>query len=277
MTFHPQKCKVLSVTLENRQHIFPFDRFPYCLGDVCLDYVDCEKDLGVLVSSKLNWMEQSNALAKKAKGILALLKRSCHFVDSIPQKRLLYMSLVKSQFEHCCVIWRPHNEGVLKKLEKVQEKAIKWILSEQYVDYSESDYLERQYMLDLLPMNIKFTLSDLNIFHRIIHKNICISLPSYLDLFSIQSNRLRSTHMDPLSFVSKIQPRVVRRVCNDNDDQYNYLFQFDYLKQFEKSYFYRVHLEWNNLPLSLRIIENHDLFLTNLKKYLWALLMEKPD
>ena len=102
-------------------------------------------------------------------------------------------------------------------------------------------------------------------------------MPSYLDLFSLQSNRLRSTHMDPLSFVSKIQPRVVRRVCNDNDDQYNYLFQFDYLKQFEKSYFYRVHLEWNNLPLSLRIIENHDLFLTNLKRYLWALLMEKPD
>ena len=40
--------------------------------------------------------------------------------------------------------------------------------------------------------------------------------------------------MDPLHFVSKIQPRVVRRVCNDNDDQYNYLFHFDYLKQFEK-------------------------------------------
>ena len=32
MTYHPQKCKVLSVTLENRQCILPFDRFPYCRG-----------------------------------------------------------------------------------------------------------------------------------------------------------------------------------------------------------------------------------------------------
>ena len=44
MKFHPQKCKlkVLSVALENRQYVLPFVKFPYYLGDICLDYVECE-------------------------------------------------------------------------------------------------------------------------------------------------------------------------------------------------------------------------------------------
>ena len=42
---------------------------------VYLDYVECEKDLGVMESSRLNWTGETNALTKKAKGILGLLKR----------------------------------------------------------------------------------------------------------------------------------------------------------------------------------------------------------
>ena len=223
------------------------------------------------MSSRLNWAGQTNALAKKAKGILGLLKRSCHFVDSIPQKRVLYLSLVKSQFEHCCVIWRSYNLGLLNKLEKVQERAIKWILSEQYVDYNEADYLERQYMLDLLPINEKFTLTDLSIFHRIINENICVKLPSYLTLFSPESSRLRKTHMDKLTYVSIIKPRLVTRVNNEGG------VAFECLKEFEKSYFYRVHLEWNKLPLAISMTKHHNTFIINLKKHLWSLLMAKPD
>ena len=79
--------------------------------------------------------------------------------------------------------------------------------------------------------------------------------------------------MDPLSFVSSIKPRLVRRTnyTNDNDKQ------FETLNDFEKSYFYRVHLQWNKLPLYIRLIENHETFLNSLKKHLWSVLMETPD
>ena len=55
MKFHPNKCKVLSITDERVIDILPFDRFPYCLGNICIDYVISEKDLGVTVNVKLNW------------------------------------------------------------------------------------------------------------------------------------------------------------------------------------------------------------------------------
>ena len=51
MKFHPDKCKVLTITLRHQKfNILPFDRFSYELGSCILDYVNEEKDLSVIVS-----------------------------------------------------------------------------------------------------------------------------------------------------------------------------------------------------------------------------------
>lgn len=139
--------------------------------------------------------------------------------------------MVRSQFEHCSVIWRPHNETSLNKIENVQKRAIKWILSDQYVDYNDHDYLQRLYMLELLPMNEKFILTDLSIFHRCLHGNICIKLPNYLSIFSPESSRLRSTHMDHLSLTSSVKPRLVRRLNYTNVNN----MEFGNLNDFQNS------------------------------------------
>ena len=271
MNFHPKKCKVLVVTLETRQSILPFDRYPYCLNNACLDYVSSEKDLGVLIDERLNWKYHCFALSKKARCMLGLLKRTCNFVDNIAQRRILYLSLIRSNFEHCSVIWRPHNVNVINKIENVQRKGVKWILSEQYVDYSDEDYLQRLHMLDILPINEKFVFNDLNLFHRILYQNVPITLPHYLSLFSPSSNRLRSTHKDALHFVSSIRPRATFRSNKEGE------LECDSLKEFENSYFYRAHLEWNKLPLKLRIIDSYTNFQERLKEHLWIVLMDKPD
>ena len=58
MKLHPQKCKVLSVIYHNEQiAVLPFDRFVYCLDNVCLDFVNSENDLGVHITTKLKWKE----------------------------------------------------------------------------------------------------------------------------------------------------------------------------------------------------------------------------
>ena len=69
------------------QNVLPYDRFPYCLGDIFLDYVEFEKDLGVYISTKLSWAEQSDAPASKAKRRHGMVKTNCHFVDNVSQKK----------------------------------------------------------------------------------------------------------------------------------------------------------------------------------------------
>ena len=259
MKFHPSKCKVLSITDERVLHILPFDRFPYCLGDKCLDYVTFEKDLGVHVNIKLNWSHHCETLISKQTNMLNIVRRTCHFTKNKSQKRVLYLTLVRSQLEHCAVVWKPHQETLLTRFEAVQKRAVKWILSEQHQSYTPDIYIEKLHEIDILPIREKFLYTDLSLFHRIINNNICISLPAYLRLVTeteIVTNRLRSTRLDPLCFKHELGP------CKE---------------VFNNSFFPRSYIAWNRLPLEIKMLESYEAFQLTLKQHLWDTLLERPD
>ena len=256
MTFHPQKCKVLPVTLKTHfdwQMALPFlERFPYSLNGVCLDYVAFEKDLGVLVSSKLSWTKQCQSLRSKASSRLGLLRRTCHFVQNIKQKRALYLALVRSQFEHCSVIWSPTSDAGFAQLESIQRRSVRWILSEPKLDleYDSLTYLNKLKSLDILPLESKMAHADVSLFHRILYQTVDIKLPHYLKQVSHeQLSRLRSDHRDLNHVVCEIDER---------------------LDAFSSSYFNRTYLFWNSLPAELRELEDYDEFQVRLKDHLWT-------
>ena len=170
----------------------------------------------------------------------------------------MYLTLVRSQLEHCSVVWRPTQETLIGKFEAVQKRAVKWILSEQYQSYLPEIYLDKLYNLDLLPIKEKFMYTDLSLFHKIINNNICIPMPHYLRLVTLDEirNGLRYTHLDPLCFKHELGP------CK---------------QVFNNSFFPRTYMAWNRLPLEIKMIEKYDTFQINLKQHLWVTLREKPD
>ena len=258
MKFHPSKCKVLSITAEQVSWILPFDRFPYALEGTYLDYVSSHKDLGVYVNSKLNWSFQCTTLIAKATNMLNLVRRTCHFTRNQDQRRVLYLALVRSQFEHCSVIWTPYQEQLITQFEAVQKRAVKWILSEQNKSYSPDIYIQKLQKLDLLPIKFKFMFTDLSLFHKIISGNICISVPTYLRMVTPDEivGKLRTSHLDPLCFKHDLG------VCK---------------QMFDNSFFSRTYMYWNRLPLEIKMADSYDLFQLQLKEHIWEMLMEKPD
>ena len=75
--------------------------------------------------------------------MLGITKGTCHFIIDPNKRRSLYLSLVRSQFEHCSIIMRPVIETEISAFEQLQKKAIKWILNELYQHYDNETYLLR--------------------------------------------------------------------------------------------------------------------------------------
>ena len=131
--------------------MLPFTQFHYHLGENLLEFAENEKDLGVMINKKLNFDEQRDNLLTIAKQKFGLLKRTCNFVRDISRRRVLYLTLVRSQFEHCSVIWRPNNKTDTKKLDNFQKKCLKWVLGEEEMSYHGNTYIDKCKQADILP------------------------------------------------------------------------------------------------------------------------------
>ena len=264
MNFHPDKCHVVKVTLKRDKCV----DFTYRLGITDLEYVSVEKDLGVRVTPNLAWQKQSVSLISSARSRLGLTKRTCHFIKNRKQRLILYKAMVRSLFQHCAEVWRPVLPTALGKFETLQKRAVKWIFMEDYHHYSDSVYKAKLRELDLLPIEQRFVLGDLILFHKVINNEVCIEFPDYLELIDPRelltepstepsgNRRLRTTHKDPLYFV-----------CNINDR----------VNVFRHSFFYRTHNLWNRLPLELRMIVDATQFENELRKHLAESNLPDPE
>ena len=77
------------------------------MGNNLLDYEVLEKDLVITTNRILNFTEHAIFLDNKANQCFGLLKRTCHFIHNKARRKVLYLSMVRSIFEHCPTVWRP--------------------------------------------------------------------------------------------------------------------------------------------------------------------------
>ena len=133
---------------------------------------------------------------------------------------------------------------------------MKWIRNDMGVSYSINElYYLHCKQLNILPIKYRFNYHDLKNLHLIINGFSCVKLPDYLRFFT-GSTRLRSCHLDSLCLISDVSPRGTS--------------QPSVQKGFANSFFYRSHLLWNRLPLSLREVIRPGLFKIELLKYIWS-------
>ena len=253
MKFHPDKCKV--VTIKHRPSplaMLPFVAYDYHLGEKLLSYADSEKVLGVHINKSFTFNEQCEILLTKANQKFGILKRTCHFVTCKNRRRVLYLALVRSQFEHCSPVWRPRSITMINKFESFQKKCIKWILSEEEKSYSYEVYVSKCKQFNIPPLSFRFNFNDMNLLHKIVYKTIPVNIPDYLTLYSGDS-RLCRTHLDNLSFVSNIASTTTS------------------INNINKSFFFRTHTLWNSLPFDIRNSMRLTQFKSKLAKHFWSI------
>ena len=91
--------------------------------------------------------------------MLGLIRRTFSSTVSVPVRKLLYLTLVRSRLLYCSVVWRPYQRKDIVILERVQSRATKFILNDFH-----SDYKTRLTSLGLLPLSMVLELNDIVFF-----------------------------------------------------------------------------------------------------------------
>jgi len=119
MSFNVQKCKIMHVGHSN-------PRLAYSMNGVQLATTEEERDLGVVMTSKLKPSGQCAKAARTAQMVLGQLGRAFQAKDKHVFVQL-YKTYVRPHLEFACQAWSPWTAADKEVLERVQERAVKMV------------------------------------------------------------------------------------------------------------------------------------------------------
>ena len=118
MKFNASKCNILTVSnLEN-----PITKFDL-LNNTILEHVDSATYLGILLHKSLHFSDHITITANKCNRFIRRNLRKC----PTQLTQTAYFSLVRSTAECAATIWDPHTNKDKYALEKIQNRAIRWM------------------------------------------------------------------------------------------------------------------------------------------------------
>jgi hypothetical protein len=221
MKFNIKKC--VCMTISNKRNVIKFN---YSMGGQNLDVVNEFKDLGILITTRLTWIEHIMNVKAKALRNLGYIKRVLGNSSPLKIKIMLYNALVKSVISYATPVWKPFKKYELILLEQVQRQATRYLV--KYQDFS---YAERLKKLNLLPLTYERDITDLITFYNM-----------YYGLYDFKLNKL---------FLSENvrRGRILERIAGE-------LTIIKCRTEACKNIFcVRVLYIWNKLPVEIQSIE----------------------
>ena len=121
------------------------------LGEATIKQVNKSKTLGVVIDDHLTWNTQIDNIAKKVSKGIGMLRRIKEYVSTSTLIKV-YNAIVLSHFDYCSLVWDECADYLLKKLQKLQNRAARVITGSSYEISSENILSE----LDWLPLKDRF-------------------------------------------------------------------------------------------------------------------------
>ena len=224
MEFNPGKCQVIQIT-RSRSPI----PTQCSLHGQNLEVVNSARYLGVDIASDLSWKPHITRITNNANKSFGFLRRNLK--AKIPELReIAYKAIVRPQLEYAAPIWDPYIQEDIQRIEMVQRRAARWVMSDYSPYSSVSDMLGR---LGWRTLEQRRADSRLVLFYKIVHGLVAIPLPTYVI---------------PLNRYSRTSYSLAFRQLYVRTDYYKY------------SFFPLAVVQWNNLSAGTATLTNIDSF-----------------
>jgi hypothetical protein len=175
MKANPEKFQIMFMCPPRCIDPFP-DRF--IVSDIEITRDHTAKLLGILLDDQLKFDKHVKHLCTKASRQLGALVRIKHLI-SPQQRKLIYQCFVLSNLNFCPLLWHFCSMKSMRKLEKIQERALRFLLNDIKSDYNtllslsgfETLFLKRVHMFAIevykciYDLNPSFMSSTFNIKH----------------------------------------------------------------------------------------------------------------
>ena len=117
-----------------------------------------EKLLGVHIDSKLSFDHHVSKLCQKASNKLYKLARISPYMDHNKIK-ISMRAFITSQFQYCPLVWMFHNRQVNKKINKIQERALR--ITYKDTESTFSDLLQKDCAVTIHRKNLQILMTEM--------------------------------------------------------------------------------------------------------------------
>ena len=131
MEFNVDKCHVVRFGESSRRPVWE-----YKLGEEKITSADKEKDLGVVINNKLKPEDHVNQVTGKAYNLLMNMKIAFTYIDADMVRKII-TTFIRPQLEYASVVWNPHLQKDIKKIERIQRAATRWAPELRELSYEE--------------------------------------------------------------------------------------------------------------------------------------------
>ncbi|KHN83319.1 putative RNA-directed DNA polymerase from transposon BS, partial [Toxocara canis] len=155
----PEKCFVLHLNFSTEcpLHLCGFD----------LPAKEVMKDLGVYVSSDLNWHNHCVEVSRRAAQVANHILRAVQY-SSVESYRKAFVAYCRPILEYCTQVWSPSVKRDIEMIERVQRRFTKMAFRKAFRGPFQPNYEQRLRIFDLKPLWYRRTQFDLHLCFKIV-------------------------------------------------------------------------------------------------------------
>lgn len=163
-----KKCNLISFS---RKRTTP--RISISLGNQNVEKCERVRDLGVILDSKLSFVDHYNTIIHRANNMLGFIKRFCYNFHDPYTIKTLYIAYVRSIMEYCSIVWSPFSMTHEERLESVQKQFLLYALRKLgWTSFPLPPYKARCMLIDIQTLKERREIARVSFVNDIVSQRI---------------------------------------------------------------------------------------------------------